>query len=101
MTRTTIGTTLQRAVFAIPPCHTQACTVFALAVFVAARVTQLHIARISTPTVVTLADIRHAMTMHATVQITQLLGAILPGPLWLARAGLCIEVKSTMTRTVR
>ena len=72
VTRTRVGTTLQRAVPTVPTGHAETSAIFTLTVLIAAWITLFEIAQFTGPAEHTFASVVDAVTMHAAIQITQL-----------------------------
>lgn len=100
MTGTTVGTTLDGAMLAIPSGDTQTRSVLALTMLIAATVTEFRIAVVTAPFRITGAGIALAATMLTAVKVAQLLGAIIAAPFRLTCAGLCVQIECTVSRTV-
>lgn len=66
-----VGATLHGAVLSIPSGDTEAGTILALPVFVAAGIALFHVAKITGPARNAVARVIHAMTVRSTVQVAE------------------------------
>lgn len=71
MARARVRTTFHGAVLSIPTSDAKTSTIFALTVFVTARIALFHVAQFAGPTRHAIAGVVNAMTMRSTVEVTE------------------------------